>query len=213
MGAGTWGCPTRDVTLWFHGLNAHERLEGTGCAPGLVSSGGNLACVLRNCYAQQTKAQQMEMSGRIASKAQSEPKHQCCWILGLPSQFLLCHWTSHGASWGLLESSPVLSLERINISGSNILSCWSCVPNEHTTMQWAIFWYYCNGRVVLEQMCGQERTGQYCCIYLQHLWQVQKFVLLCKSVWLNDREKDREVDYNFYQYLGKDLIILSSLGQ
>lgn len=121
---GNWGCPTLDVTLWSHGLIAHESLEGTGCAPGFVSSGGNLACVLWNCCAQQTKAQQMEMTGRTASKAWSEPKHQCCWMLGLPSQFPLHHWNSHAEGRGLLLSPVLCSLQGEAISGSNTLSCW-----------------------------------------------------------------------------------------
>lgn len=37
----------------------------------------------------------------------------------------------------------------------------------------------------------------------------------CRSVCshVSARRKHRENDYNFYQYLGKNLVILSSLGQ
>lgn len=190
------------ILVPWPGLNAHKRLEGTGCAPGLVSSGESSACVLWNC-AQQTSAQQIGMSGRIASKARSKPKHLCYWMVGLPSQFLLHQF--------LIEKT-VISVHVLSCAlfGENKMKLfraatyyWSCVPNEHTTMQWAIFWYYSNSRVVLEQMCGQERIGRYRCIYLQHIWQVQKCAHLYESVGLNDRKKDRETDDNFCQYLGK----------
>lgn len=63
-------------------------------------------------------------------------------------------------------------------------------------------------------MCGQEKTGWYCCIYLHQKSQAQKRVLLSEilSVWMRERKTGRLI-LIFYQYLGKDLMILPCFGQ
>lgn len=175
------------VCSWFHFL----RREPSLCALKLrcpANQGTANGDDWKNCFQSLVWAKApMLLDARTPITVSATPLNFSCRRLGFAS-----------------HSCPVLSLGR-SYFRQQYTKLLRLVLNEHTTMQWAVFWYDCNSRVLLEQMCGQERTGQYCCIYLQHVREVQKCVLLCESVWLNDRE----VDYNFYQYLGEDLIILS----
>lgn len=181
VGVWTWG-PLHYTSFWgWH----HTLVPWPECPQ---EPGGYWVCswfnfIRRESSLWQTKAQQMGMTGRIASIASKvwyEQQHQCCQMLGLSSLFLLYHWASHGEGWGFLVSPVLVSELNWAILGSKILGCWSCIPNEHTNIQWTIFSCYCISTVVLEQIWGQERNGQYCYIYLYCVWQVQKCVLPCE---------------------------------
>lgn len=62
-------------------------------------------CVLQNHCAWQAKAQQREMTGRIPSKAQSNPSTNAVGCYDTHHSF--CCWTAHEESWSCLLS-PVL---------------------------------------------------------------------------------------------------------